>query len=353
MKFVTDAQAKIFYQVFVNKNLEYEGMFYVGIKTTGIFCRPTCAARKPKFENCVFFNTAQEALLANFRPCMRCYPLSYPGQATSIIQTLLKAVEKNPEKRWKKDDFLALLVDESTVRRHFKQRFGMTFVEYIRARRIGVAMKQIQEGDSVISAQLDTGYESSSGFRAAFTKIIGAAPTKFDKHHNILKSSWIDTQLGPMLAIADEEFLYLLEFDDRQGLEREIERLCIHMNAAIVPGHTKVTQQIEVELQKYFEGALKKFETPIRLLGSPFQKLVWGELMRISYGETRTYSDQARAIGKETAYRAVANANRNNQLAIIIPCHRIINSNGKLGGYSGGINRKKWLITHEREHQHQ
>jgi len=351
MRLITDNQAKIFYQALVDKNPLYEGIFFVGIKTTGIFCRPTCSARKPKFENCIFFNTFQDALLASFRPCMRCCPLIHPGQVSPLVQTLVELIETNPEKRWKNSDFKELSVDASTVRRQFKRRFGMTFVQFARVKRMEGAMKQIQKGESVIAAQLDSGYESSSGFRDAFAKIIGAAPTKFDKHHTVLKSSWVDTPLGPMLAITDEEFLYLLEFVDQHNLERKLERLRSNLRAIIVPGRTQLTQQIESELNKYFEGLLEEFKTPIYLLGSPFQQLVWSELMAIPYGQTRSYGEQAKALGKETAYRAVASANGANKIAIVIPCHRIINSNGELGGYSGGIHRKKWLIDHERQYQ--
>nr|WP_253310092.1 methylated-DNA--[protein]-cysteine S-methyltransferase [Rickettsia endosymbiont of Ceutorhynchus assimilis] len=176
---------------------------------------------------------------------------------------------------------------------------------------------------------------------------MGAAPTKFNNHHNILKADRLDTPLGPMLAIADEYALYLLEFVDRRGLEREIEKLRIKTKAAIIPGSNAPLKSIETELKFYFAGSLKEFKTPLHLLGSPFQQLVWQELMRIPYGETRSYGKQATAIGKQSAYRAVANANGANQLAIVIPCHRIINSNGELGGYGGGIARKKWLIEHE------
>ena len=213
-----------YYQALLDKNPEYEGIFYVGVKTTSVFCRPTCPARKPKFENCEFFETAQEALLASFRPCKRCRPLSHPNQVSELVATLVNAVEANPEKRWKERDFQELSVDASTARRQFKKRFGMTFVEYARARRMGIAMKQIREGDSVIDAQLDAGYESSSGFKDAFSRIMGAAPTRLGDHHT-LKASWLDTRLGPMIAIGDEEALYLLEFVDRRGLEREVERL--------------------------------------------------------------------------------------------------------------------------------
>lgn len=346
---ITDIQQQEFYQALIDKNVHYEGLFFVGVKTTGIFCRPTCAARKPKFENCEFFRTAQEALLASFRPCIRCQPLSHPSQVSHLVRTLVDAVEADPLRRWKDHDFEKLSVDASTARRQFKKRFGMTFVEYARARRMGLALKQIRSGNTVIDAQLNTGYESSSGFRDAFSKIMGAAPTKFDKHYKILKCSWFDTKLGPMIAISDDEGLYLLEFVDRRGLEREIERLRLKTYAAIIPGSTGPIKSITLEIQSYFDGALTEFKTPLHLLGSPFQRLVWEELLRIPYGQTQTYAAQAEAIGKRTAYRAVANANGANQIAIVIPCHRIISSNGNLGGYGGGITRKKWLIDHEKQ----
>ena len=344
---ITELEKKEFYQVLIEKNSHYEGIFFVGVRTTGVFCRPTCSARKPKFENCEFYKTAQEALLASFRPCMRCRPLSHSSQVSDLVRILVEAVEENPSKRWKDLDFDELSVDSSIARRQFKKKFGMTFIEYARARRIGIAMKEIRDGGDVIDAQLNAGYESSSGFRDAFSKIMGAAPTKFNQHNRILKASWIDTKLGSMIAIADEKALYLLEFVDRRGLEREIERFRIKTKSNIIPGVTDPIKLIISELELYFEGKLKQFKTPLCFLGSLFQVSVWEELLRIPYGQTRSYMTQSEAIGKNKAYRAVANANGANQLAIIIPCHRIINSNGDLGGYGGGIVRKKWLIEHE------
>jgi AraC family transcriptional regulator of adaptative response/methylated-DNA-[protein]-cysteine methyltransferase len=338
---------KEFYRALVAKQSEYEGVFFVGVKTTGVFCRATCSARKPKFENCEFFSTAKEALIASYRPCKRCHPLSHPNQTSKVIQRLIDAVEQEPEKRWKDSDFQLLSVDASTARRQFKKRFGMTFVEYARARRMGLAMKQVREGDAVINAQLSAGYESGSGFRDAFSRIMGAAPAK-SGHLKVLKVSWLDTPLGPMIAVADEDRLYLLEFADRRGLEREIERLRKKAHAAIVPGSTAPLKSIEKELAHYFGGTLKEFKTPLCLLGSAFQKSVWGALQKIPPGETRSYDDIATQIRRPSAYRAVANANGANQLAIIIPCHRVINLNGELGGYGGGVARKKWLLDHER-----
>lgn len=348
MKMITEKDAQTYYQALLDRNPEFEGTFFVGVKTTGIFCRPTCPARKPKFENCEFFKTAQQALIASFRPCNRCKPLSAPGHASELIQKLVDAVENNPEKRWKDQDFKDLSVSSETARRQFKQRFGMTFVEYARARRMGLAFKQIRQGVPIINTQLDVGYESGSGFRDAFSKIMGCAPAKANTPSVILKADWIDTPLGPMCAIGDDDGLHLLEFSDRRGLEREIERLRLRKKAAIIPGQTKPIQAIKEELAAYFLGTLKTFKTPIHLMGSDFQKRVWQALLEIPYGQTRSYLQQAMVVGNDKACRAVANANGANQLAIIIPCHRIINSNGELGGYGGGVMRKKWLIEHEK-----
>lgn len=343
---ITENRKKL-YQALIEKNSEYEGLFFVGVTTTGVFCRPTCPARKPKFEHCEFFATAQAALLASFRPCKRCQPLSHPSQVSELVQILVQAIEENPEKRWKNSDFHQLSIDAATARRQFKKRFGMTFVEYARARRMGLAMKQIKQGAPIIDAQLSSGYESGSGFRDAFSRIMGAAPTKLGVK-SILKASWLDTPLGPMIAIASDEALYLLEFVDRRGLEREVERLREKTKSAIIPGKTPAISSIEKELATYFSGQLKAFHTPLFLLGSPFQKQVWGELTKIPFGETRSYLDIAKVMARPSSFRAVAQANGANQLAIIIPCHRVINSNGELGGYGGGITRKQWLLNLEK-----
>ncbi|MDZ5712591.1 bifunctional transcriptional activator/DNA repair enzyme AdaA [Jeotgalibacillus haloalkalitolerans] len=349
---MTDDKKQEFYKALLEKDSAYEGLFFVGVKSTGVFCRPTCPARKPKFENCEFYNTAEEALLASFRPCRRCSPLSHPNQVSELVQTLVQAVEENPEKKWREKDFRELAVDESTARRQFKKRFGMTFVQYARARRMGIAMKEIRAGKPMIDAQLSTGYESGSGFRDAFSRIMGDAPASA-KDNQILKASWIDTRLGPMIAIADEDALLLLEFVDRRGLEKEVEVLRSKTRSAIIPGKTRPIESIERELDLYFKGELTEFHTPVRLIGTPFQLKVWDKLKQIPAGETRSYTDIACEIGKPTAVRAVARANGSNQLALIIPCHRVILSDGSTGGYAGGSARKKWLLELESKRHYQ
>ena len=190
-------------------------------------------------------------------------------------------------------------------------------------------------------------YESGNGFRDAFTRMMEAPASS--GHNNILKAAWLDTQLGPMIAIADEYALYLLEFIDCKGLEREIERLKQKTKSAIIFGVAPPINSIKSELSRYFDGDLVEFKTPIFFVGSVFQKSVWGALKLIPYGKTRSYADIAKTIGKPTAFRAVAQANGANQLALVIPCHRVINTNGNLGGYAGGVTRKEWLLHHEKK----
>lgn len=342
-----DIKRQEYYRALLEKDSRYDGLFYVGVKTTGVFCRPTCPARKPKFEHCEFFINAQEALLAAFRPCKRCRPLSHPQDVSPIVQQLVEAVEAHPEKRWSDADFAALSIHASTARRQFQQRFGMTFVAYARARRIGLAMEEIRSGRPVIDAQLSAGYDSSSGFRDAFARIMGAAPAVLAADMRLLKALWIDTPLGPMIAVGDDDALYLLEFVDRRGLEREIERLRQRTQAAIVPGTTAPLTSIKKELCSYFEGQLTSFQTPIQPLGTLFEQRVWKTLGTIPLGGTRSYGEIARILGQPTAFRAVARANGANTIALVIPCHRVINASGDLGGYGGGVSRKEWLLRHE------
>ena len=227
----------------------------------------------------------------------------------------------------------------------------MTFLEYASALEHGNwQMKQVRVRDSVIQTQLKATYELISGFRDTFSKIVDDLPTKFSPHHKVLKAFWLDTKLGPMIAIADETALYLLEFIDRRGLERKVEILSIKTKAIITPGVTDAIQSIIIELESYFQGKLKKFKTPLNLVGTPFQRLVWEELIKIPYGTIQSYMAQTKAIERNKAYRALANANGANKVAIVIPCHRVINSNGGLGGYGAGIRRKEWLIEFEKRH---
>ena len=163
-----------------------------------------------------------------------------------------------------------------------------------------------------------------------------------------LKSLTITTPLGDMVAIADDEALYMLQFAENRKLTAQIDRLKQQKKSNIETGLCTPLHQIEEELKKYFQGNLKEFSTPFCLLGTPFQQHVWTTLITIAYGTTCSYAHVAQTMGHPTSFRAVANGNGANQLAIMIPCHRVIHKNGLRGGYAGGIHRKEWLLRHER-----
>ncbi len=328
------------YAVFADANMRYDGHLFLGVTSTGIFCRPGCPARLPKFENCEFYSSAADALEAGFRACKRCHPA---GGETTLIKTLISLAESDV-----KLTNIALKdrgIDPSTARRQFLLRFGMSFTDYARARRLAVAAKTLTAGGTVLDAQLDAGFESASGFRSAYAKLFGTAPAKGSP--NPLYIDWIDTPMGRMIVIADEEALYLLEFTNRKNMRRQFGRLRKVQSRAIVPGRTKITEQIESELKAYFAGNLTSFQTPLATSGTDFQRETWRALQTIPHGETRSYAQLAEMIGKPSAIRAVASANANNGLALIIPCHRVISKDGGLGGYAGGLDRKRRLLDLE------
>jgi len=330
------------YSVFAQKDLRFDGTLFLGVSSTGIFCRPGCPARLPKFENSRFYDTAAGALAAGYRACKRCHPT---GGATTLIKELITLVENHPDLKVTTTALTQRGIDPKTARRQFLARFGMSFQEYARTRRLGRAAKEIQKGGSVLDAQLEAGFESASGFRTAYTKIFGHAPAK--GRPEPLYIDWLNTPMGRMIAIADETALYLLEFTNRKNMRRQFDRLRKLQSRAIIPGRTTITAQIETELSSYFAGELTEFETPLATSGTDFQRQTWEALQTIPHGETRSYAQLAEMIGKPTAIRAVASANANNGLALIIPCHRVIAKNGGLGGYAGGINRKQDLLDLE------
>lgn len=337
------------YNALLNKDSTYEGIFVVGVKTTGIFCRPTCPARKPKIQNVEFFSSAKQALDSGYRPCKRCKPLQNKGATPEWIETILREVEEDPIRKWRDEEIERRGVNPNRLRRWFKKHHGTTFHGYLRLRRLGRALGQIKHGENQAQVAYDHGYESLSGFRDAMKDLIGK-PVSKGKNTTIVSLNRLTTPLGPMLAGTTKQGLCLLEFVDRRMLETQLQRLQKYLDCTFVPGSNAVTQKVADQLSQYFEGDLDRFSVPLELPGSEFQQKVWHRLQEIPYGETRSYKEQARMIGNEKAVRAVARANGDNRIAIIIPCHRVIGSNGTLTGYGGGLWRKKYLLHLEQAH---
>lgn len=324
----------------------YDGVFYLGVRTTGIFCRPSCKAKKPRPENVEFFPDPRTATFAGYRPCKRCRPLEAPGTPPPWIARLLADIEADPSRRIQEAELRQRGLDPARVRRWFKQHCGMSFAAYCRGRRMNTALQAIRQGESVTDLAIGHGFESESGFRAAFERSFGRTPA--DAGVDPIRVAWLDSPLGPLLAAARDEGIVLLEFTERRMLEAQFDALRRHFKTPLVPGDHPHLRRLKTELAEYFDGKRRDFTLPLAYPGSDFQREVWSALLDIPYGETRSYDDLARTVGRPGACRAVGTTNGKNRIAILIPCHRVVNKNGQLGGYGGGIWRKQRLLDIER-----
>lgn len=274
-------------------------------------------------------------------------PAESRGDPPPWLDALIAEVERHPDRRWHDSDLRERSIEPARVSRWFKSHHGMTFHGYVRARRLGRALGQIRLGTDLTQAGYDHGYESVSGFREAFRRLFGETPGR-SRSSRLLVFTRLLTPLGPMVAGASDEGLCLLEFADRPMLETQIRRLQRRLKCAIAPGHNDYITQAHAELKDYFAGKLGEFRVPLCLPGTDFQRQVWAALRNIPSGQTISYRELARIVGRANAPRAAARANGDNRLSIIVPCHRVVGSDGSLTGYGGGLWRKKLLLEHER-----
>jgi AraC family transcriptional regulator of adaptative response/methylated-DNA-[protein]-cysteine methyltransferase len=335
------------YEAMRERDPAFDGLFFTCVRTTGVFCRPTCDARKPRRENVEFVATSGDAQRAGYRPCQRCRPLepaaSHPAWALELMSRA-----RASDARLTDRSLAALGLRPSRVRSYFRRRFGVTFQAFQRSQRMGEALRRLQDGQDGLGAGLDSGYESASGFREAFAAEFGLPPGRA-RRVRCLVAGEIATPLRPMLAVSSERGICLLEFLDRRAIATELRDLRRRFGVSIVPGSGEHLDRLRTELAEYFGGVRRRFEVPLDLGGTAFQGRVWSRLQRIPFGDTVSYARVARDVGKTEAVRAVGHANGKNPVAIVVPCHRVVRSDGSLCGYGGGLWRKRWLLQHERE----
>ncbi len=340
------------YSASKRKDSEYDGVFFLAVKTTGIFCRPSCPARMPLKKNVEYFRTADEAMAAGFRACKKCRPLEIAGAMPDWLIDLVRHLDREPGRNWTDQDVRKFGVEPKRVRRWFQQNHGITFHAYLRSRRLSTALAQLTIGTDATQVAFDAGFESLSGFRDAFQKWFGQTPgaAKPDSKGNrvTLQVTRILSPLGPLLAAADRHHLCVLEFADRKNLESQFNRLAQILNCQFCPGENPIIRKTAKQLREYFDGDRRAFDLPVLIEGTEFQKAVWSELRQLSFGKTCSYESIANKIGRPNAQRAVGRANSDNRMSIILPCHRVIRSDGQLSGYGGGLRRKQWLLDHER-----
>jgi AraC family transcriptional regulator of adaptative response/methylated-DNA-[protein]-cysteine methyltransferase len=333
-------------RAFLASDSTYNGLFFTAVRTTGIFCLPSCPARKPLPHNVEFFATVKDAVFAGYRPCKRCRPTE--SSAPEWVRSLLGTVDQNGGARIRESGLREMGLEAARVRRYFLREYGMTFQAYCRARRLGQAFVSIRSGAPIDDAVFDSGFQSHSGFRTAFARLFGKPPGQIEKG-DCIYLTWIETPLGPMVAGAASAGICLLEFSDRRMLEAQFDRIRRRFPVPMVPGESDHLRQLRAELTDYFTAKRREFTVPLVYPGTEFEQRVWCELLAIPCGETRSYQDIARTLGQPGASRAVGRANGMNRIAILIPCHRVVNQNGELGGYGGGLWRKRILLDLEKE----
>ncbi len=342
-----ETEKERFYRAFLERDASFEGVFVVGVKTTGIFCRPTCPAR-PKPENCEFFPSAAEAMQNGYRPCKVCKPLEKQGSPPPGIKRLLACMDENPAAKITDAGLSDMGLEPSQVRRWFLKNYRQTFHAYQRMYRANNAFQRMQAEESVTDVAGDSGYDSLSGFGSMFKGVIGASPLK-SRNKQVVNIAYVETPLGLMIAGATDRGICMFEFADYKLIDLELRQLADTFRAPLVQGDNPHFAPLREQLGQYFNGERREFDLPLDLAGTEFQKQVWLGLRQVPYGCTTTYGKQAASLGRPSSVRAVANANGKNKVSIILPCHRIIGADGTLTGYGGGIWRKKKLLEFERE----
>jgi len=296
--------------------------------------------------NIEFFSSSELAMRAGYRPCKRCRPLHTDGRHPQWVSKLLAATEEGEPRRLRDYDIRQMGIDPARARRYFQKEFGMTFQAYQRSARIGSAFQRLRNGDGELSVGMDVGFESSSGFRDAFARVFGATPGRHDDVQCAVMAM-LRSPVGSLVTAATDEGVCLLEFADRPALARQADTLRKRLGVSVVPGMNRHLEQLEVELREYFAGERRTFNVALVTPGTDFQRQVWNRLRQIPYGETMSYEGMAEAIGRPGAQRAVGKANGDNRIAIVIPCHRVVQKNGALRGYGGGLWRKRFLLDLE------
>ena len=332
---------------FEAKDTSYDGVFYVAVATTGIFCRPSCPSR-PLGTNVEFFGTVKACLLAGYRPCKRCRPEEANGTPPGWVAALMARVRTAPAERLKAAELRGMGISPERARRWFLEHHGMSFAAWCRGHRLGGAFARLRQGVSLDDATFDSGFESHSGFRDAFARVFGAPPGRSRLRGERIVATLLESPLGALLAAATDNGICWLEYTDRRMLEQNLQAIRRRFGCAVVPGEHPRLGQLGRELREYFAGRRREFTLPLVPRGTAFQAKVWQALRGIPHGETISYDELARRIGQPTAQRAVARANAQNSIAILIPCHRVVGKDGTLTGYGGGLWRKRLLLNLER-----
>ena len=337
---ISDAAA---WAAFERRDRSFDGRVVGAVTTTGIYCKPSCPAKRPKREHVEFFAFAQEARRAGYRPCLRCRP-DEVGRDREAVAKAVRLIEQAEDPPGLAELAAAVGYAPHHFQRLFARDMGVSPAAYFRGLRARRTECALQENGSVTEAIYDAGYSGPSRFYANARERLGMTPSAWRDggRGETIRYAMLDTPLGRMLVAATGKGICRLTFDeDVAALKRRFP------NAAILPADAEMASLISGVLAAV-EAPAQAPELPIDVRGTAFQEAVWRELRKIPPGETRSYADIAAAVGQPNAVRAVGTANGQNPVAVLVPCHRVIRSDGSLGGYAGGLDRKLKLLEAEK-----
>lgn len=326
---------------FAARDRAFDGRFVVGVKTTGIYCRPSCPARRPRPENTLYYRANAEAEAAGFRPCKRCQPDMAARDAQAVAQAV--AILRSGEGVKLADLAGRVGYSATHFQRVFTRATGLSPAAYSRALREERAREALSAGGEVTGAIYAAGYESPSRFYESMEGRLGMTPSAWARGGAGVTIRWavVTTTLGPMLVAATERGVCRLSFNEGpHDLARRFPQADLAEGGA---GFAALLQQVTDAVENPGTGA----DIPLDVQGTAFQRRVWDELRRIPPGETRSYAQIAAAAGNAKAVRAAGSANGANNVAVLIPCHRVVRSDGSLGGYAYGLDIKRELLERE------
>ena len=332
------------------KNAEFDGVFYFGVQTTGVFCRPSCSSRSPKRQNVTFFATPNEAEHAGFRACLRCKPKReyFPGPAATIVTRAFEILQADSDETPTVDELAARLdVSAGHLQKTFKAVLGLSPKEVTDMMRLEIFKRNVKRSD-VTTSLYDSGFGSSRSLYEKAGEKLGMTPATYKKggKDTTIGYTIVDSRLGKLMVAATAKGICAVSFGDSEEALRN--ELTSEFHAADITRDDARLKDAVTAILKSLDGEKAILTLPLDLHATAFQMRVWSELRKIPYGETRTYAQVAEAVGNPKAVRAVARACATNPVALVNPCHRVIGSDGKLAGYKWGIERKKALLDEER-----
>lgn len=342
MATVARLDADTAWAAFMRRDRSWDGRIIGAVRTTGIYCKPSCPARRPKREHVEFFASAEEARAAGYRSCLRCKPDEVARNRDAVAKAvrMIEQAEENPS--------LAILAAAVGYAPHhfqriFKRDLGVSPAEYARGLRRKRSEVALKDNVRVTDAVYDAGYQSPSGFYSDAKERLGMTPSAWRDggRGETIRWTTFESPMGEMLIAATRKGICRLTFDDSDSVLKRL-----FPKATIVQDDGGLKELIQGVLAA-IKSPLAAAEVPIDVAGTAFQEAVWRELRKIPPGETRSYAQIAAAIGQPKAVRAVGTANGDNHVAVLIPCHRVIRSDGSLGGYAGGLDRKRQLLAAE------